>query len=136
MNKKKSILLVDDDDAFCKTMAKLFERSGYMIKVAGDGREALDLLSKNTFDLILSDLRMPRLDGIELMEEIRRKKIGSAVVFLTGYGEVESYMDLMNMGAFEYLNKPVDVKEMFSVIRRALRQNKGAISGIHSSRQL
>jgi len=120
MNEKQSILLVDDDKEFCMSIAKMFERYDYMITVAGDGQEALDLLSEKTFDLILSDLRMPGVDGMALMEEIKRKKIHSAVVFLTGYGEVESYMDLMNMGAFEYLNKPADVQEVLRVIKRAL----------------
>ena len=120
MEGRRSILLVDDDKEYCKAMAKMLERSGYSITVAADGRQALDFLSEKPFDLILSDLRMPRVDGIELMDEIRRKRIKTTVVFLTGYGEVESYMDLMNKGAFEYLNKPADIGEILRVTKRAI----------------
>ena len=124
MDTKQSILLVDDDKEVCKSLARMFERAGYDISIAYDGREALDFLSSNPVDLVISDLRMPNIDGIELMEEIRRKKIDSPVIFLTSYGEVESYMDLMNMGAFEYLNKPVDVTEILDVAKRVLETSQ------------
>jgi DNA-binding NtrC family response regulator len=120
MNDKQSILLVDDDQEFRKAMKKMFEKSGYDVTVAADGREALDVLSKDVFDLIISDLRMPNLNGMELMEEIKKKKMKVPVIFITAYGEVESYMDLMNLGAFEYINKPVKGQEILSVARKAL----------------
>jgi FixJ family two-component response regulator len=68
---------------------------------------------------------MPNIDGLELMEEIRRRRIDVPVIFVTGYGEVESYMDLMNMGAFDYLNKPIDPKELFRVVESALEGCSG-----------
>ncbi|UCD57248.1 MAG: response regulator [Candidatus Hydrogenedentota bacterium] len=120
MNDRQSILLVDDDQEFRKAMKKMFEKSGYVVTIAADGKEALEAISKDVFDLVISDLRMPRLNGIELMEEIKRKKLNVPVVFITAYGEVESYMDLMNMGAFEYINKPVKREQILSVARRAL----------------
>ncbi len=120
MNNKQSILLVDDDQEFRKAMKKMFEKSGYDVTVAADGQEGLDALSKKTFDLIISDLRMPNLNGMELMEELRRRKINLPVIFITAYGEVESYMDLMNLGAFEYINKPVKGQEILGVVRKAL----------------
>lgn len=120
MDRRQAILLIDDDQEYCRTMQKLFERRGYEIFLAADGQEALDIISDQLFDLVLSDLRMPNLDGIELMAEIKRRKISVPVIFVTGYGEVESYMDLMNMGAFDYLNKPIDPKELFRVVETAL----------------
>ena len=120
MNERQSILLVDDDPEFCKAMKKTLEKSGYLVTLATDGWEALAAITGNVFDLVLSDLRMPNLNGIELMQEIKRKKINVPVVFITGYGEVESYMDLMNMGAFEYINKPVGKKEILRVIEKVL----------------
>jgi len=120
MNNTYSILLVDDDLEFRKAMKKMFEKSGYDVTVAADGREALEMLSQETFDLIISDLRMPNLNGLELMEEIKRKKVDTPVIFITAYGEVGSYMDLMNLGAFEYINKPVKGQELLSVARKAL----------------
>jgi len=101
-------------------MKKMFEKSGYNVTVAADGQEALEALSEETFDLIISDLRMPNLNGMELMEELKRRKINLPVIFITAYGEVESYMDLMNLGAFEYINKPVKGQEILGVVRKAL----------------
>ncbi|MBI5118431.1 response regulator [Candidatus Poribacteria bacterium] len=120
MSEKQSILLVDDDQEFRKAMKKMFEKSGYDVTVAADGREALETLSKSVFDLIISDLRMPNLNGMELMEAIKKEKLDVPVIFITAYGEVESYMDLMNLGAFEYINKPVKGQEILNVARRAL----------------
>jgi two-component system response regulator (stage 0 sporulation protein F) len=120
MNGRQSILLVDDDPEFRKAMKKMFEKSGYNVTVAADGQEALEALSEETFDLIISDLRMPNLNGMELMEELKRRKINLPVIFITAYGEVESYMDLMNLGAFEYINKPVKGQEILGVVRKAL----------------
>jgi DNA-binding NtrC family response regulator len=121
---------VDDDREFRKAMKKLFEKSGYAVTVACDGQEALGVIEGTEFDLIISDLRMPNIDGIELMQEIRRKKLDMPIIFLTAYGEVESYMDLMNMGAFEYVNKPAKSQEILNVAQRAIERhsNKGHAS--------
>ena len=124
MNTKYSILLVDDDREFAKAMKRMFEKSGFGITLAFDGGEALKLLSNDAFDLIISDLRMPNVDGAELMEELSRQKVEIPIVFLTAYGEVESYMDVMNLGAFEYLHKPVRKKEILGVVEKALEQKK------------
>ena len=129
MNNEQMILFVDDDGEFCKAMKKVFEKSGYTVTLAADGREALDVLSKGTFDLIISDLRMPGMNGVELMGEIVRRKIITPVIFLTAYGEVKSYMDLMNMGAFDYLNKPVEGRELLHAAKKAL-ETHGNVSRI------
>jgi DNA-binding NtrC family response regulator len=120
MTVKSTILLVDDDLEFRKAMCRMFEKSGYEITAAADGREALEALEDKGFDLVISDLRMPNLGGLELMSELRRQGVGTPVIFLTAYGEVESYMDLMNLGAFEYVNKPVKSQEILDVARKAI----------------
>lgn len=130
---KHTILLVDDDPEFRKAMGKMFERSGYAISVAGDGQEALDTLSNETFDLIISDLRMPNLDGLELMGELRRQGLETPIVFLTAFGEVESYMDLMNLGAFEYVNKPIKGQEILEIARRAIETHSNSSQQMSST---
>jgi len=122
MSEKQPILLVDDDQEFRKAMKKLFEKSGYNVTTAADGREALEILSKETFDLVISDLRMPNLNGMELMEQMKKAKMDVPIIFITAYGEVESYMDLMNLGAFEYINKPVKGQEILALAKRALEK--------------
>ena len=118
--KDKTIFIVDNDREYCKAMKRVFEKSGCKVAIAGDGRKAIDFLSEHAVDLIISEVRIPELCGIELMEEIKRRKMDTPVIFLTAHGEVESYMDLMNMGAFEYLNKPVKEQEILRVAQRAI----------------
>ena len=130
---RHTILLVDDDKEFRKAMKKMFENSGYTAVIAADGNEALDALSKEDFDLVISDLRMPNLNGIELMEELQRRGLEIPIVFLTAFGEVESYMDLMNLGAFEYLNKPVKSKEILEVVRRATESHTNSAESVSSA---
>ncbi len=125
---KHTILLVDDDKEFRKAMTRMFEKSGYAITVAADGNEALDALSDNEFDLVISDLRMPNLDGVELMEELRRQGLATPIIFLTAFGEVESYMDLMNLGAFEYVNKPVKSRKILEIAQRAIESHTNSQS--------
>ncbi len=133
MMEKHTILLVDDDKEFRKAMKKMFENSGYAAVIAADGNEALDALSNEDFDLVISDLRMPNLNGVELMEELRRRGLETPIVFLTAFGEVESYMDLMNLGAFEYLNKPVKSKEILEVVRRATESHTNSAESVSSA---
>ena len=120
MKEKQSILFVDDDEQFRKAIVRIFETSEFDITTAKDGQEALDLLSKNTYDLIITDLKMPVLDGYELMREIKKRKIKIPVIILTGYGEVETYMDLMNMGAYDHIEKPVSRRELLDLARKAI----------------
>ena len=133
MMERHTILLVDDDKEFRKAMKKMFENSGYAAVIAADGNEALDALSNEDFDLVISDLRMPNLNGVELMEELRRRGLETPIVFLTAFGEVESYMDLMNLGAFEYLNKPVKSKEILEVVRRATESHTNSAESVSSA---
>ena len=130
MNCRSSILFVDDNSEYCEAMVRLFEESGYRASAAGDGCEALDMLSREPFDLVFSELRLPKLGGAEFMQEIKRKKMHVPVVFVTDYGEVESYMDLMNMGAFEYLNKPLDVREILKTAQKVLANAEGTASNM------
>ncbi len=129
MDVRQSILLVDDDYEFLRAMKKMFERSGYDVTGASDGQEALEALSGEAFDLIISDLRMPNLGGMELMEEIKKRRIRTPVIFITAFGEVESYMDLMNMGAFDYINKPVKGQEILGIAQKALGTCEDSLHG-------
>lgn len=120
MDAKHRMLIVDSDREFSKKMKTLFERSDFKVSVAGDGQEAINFLSEYEVDLIISEVKMPRVGGIELMQEIKKRGIDTPVIFLTSWGEVGSYMDLMNMGAFEYLNKPAPRHEILGVAMRAV----------------
>ena len=126
MKARKSILIVEPDHEFVREIRKSLEKSGYSIAIARDGQEALDILSGSVFDLIVSALKMPNVDGIQLMQEIKRTKMGIPVIFITAYGDVESYMDLMNMGAFDYLNTPVEEQDLLRIARSAVEKGCNA----------
>jgi len=127
MNVKKSILIVEPDQEFQKELRKPLEKSGYRVAIANDGQAALEILTNNAFDLIVSALNMPNVNGLEFMQEIKRTKVTTPVVFVTAYGDVESYMDLMNMGAFDYLNTPVEEQELLRVTRCAVEKAYNAL---------
>lgn len=100
MNVKKAILLVEPDHEFRKTMGKTLEGLGYRVLAARDGHEALDILPNSAVDLIISALKMPNVDGKELLEEINRAKLSVPVIFLTAYGDIESYYVPDEQGRF------------------------------------
>jgi DNA-binding NtrC family response regulator len=127
MKAKKSILLVEPEREVRKGLSQPLEKSGYTVVAARDGQEALDILSNKVFDLIISALNMPNVDGMQLMRELKRTKKGIPVIFITAYGDVESYMDLMNMGAFDYLNTPVEERELLRVARSAVEKGYNAL---------
>ena len=120
MRKRQSVLFVEPDEQFKKPIKEMLEQSGYEVLTAGNGQEALTILSDTMIDLVISALRMPNVDGVELMQEINRTKKGIPVIFLTAYGDVETYMDLMNMGAFDYLDKSIKEQEILRAVRGAL----------------
>lgn len=126
MDAKHRMLIVDSDREFSRMMKTLFEESDFKVSVAGDGQEAINFLSEYEVDLIISEVKMPRVGGIELMQEIKKRGIDTPVIFLTSWGEVGSYMDLMNMGAFEYLNKPAARHEILGVAMRAVHAGGGS----------
>lgn len=131
MEDRKVILFIEPRQEFRKAIVNTLERSGYRVITTRDGREALSTLPDNIVDLIISAVKMPNVNGFDLMQEINRTKIDVPVVFLTAYGDVESYLYLMNMGAFDYLDKPVKEQDLLRVTRNALAGRKTAqrISG-------
>ncbi|RJP18017.1 MAG: response regulator [Candidatus Abyssobacteria bacterium SURF_5] len=133
MEAAHSVLLVDDDRKFREAMKKTFQNAGYAVTSANDAQKALDLLSEDAFDLIISEVKTPSLDGMELMREIVRKRIKVSVIFVTAYGEVESYLDLMNMGAFEYLHKPVNEPEILHLAKSAVERSGISRMDTHGS---
>ncbi|MBN2412887.1 response regulator [candidate division KSB1 bacterium] len=106
-NNRKSILLVDDDIAIRKVIPELLKRHGYHVKIASNGVEALLLMDREKFDLILSDILMPKLDGYQLLEHMNKKNINIPVVFLTGIETDESEIRSLKLGAVDYIKKPV-----------------------------
>jgi two-component system NtrC family response regulator len=128
----KTILLADDDDNLRRVLEFQLSEAGYKISAAADGAEAFEIFTNNDFDCIITDLRMPKLSGLELLEKI---KIGNAeipVIVITAFGEVETAVTAMKAGAFDYINKPFNRDEILLTLERALSFSETK----HENRQL
>ena len=113
----KRILVVDDEDVIREVIAKKIESSlGYEAVEAANGREALAKILENPPDLIITDLRMPEMDGLELLNEIRSRHFTTPVIILTGYGSMEDAMQAIRLGASSFLRKPFDISEVIAMV--------------------
>ena len=119
----QSILLVEDESLLRESMAELLEEEGYEVIQASNGREGNDLLIERTFDLVLSDIRMPEMDGAELLQRAKRIAPHTPVVIVTAFGTVESAVAAMREGASDYLLKPVQFDDVLIRVRRALEMD-------------
>ena len=118
--KKASILIVDDDDDFREIIMKLLEEDGYQVEEASEGIEALMQIAKKKFDLILSDIQMPDFDGFQLIEFMNKKNITVPVVFITGYPTEEYETKGLELGAVEFIKKPIKFELLLPRIRKIL----------------
>ena len=120
--------MVDDEENAREGLSKILSKEGYRVETAANGKEAIDNLRRQRYDLVITDMRMPLMDGFEVLREIKKMDENIGVIMITAYGEVESYLEAMNMGAFEYINKPVRVNELKRVIAKVLeaRQKKAS----------
>ncbi len=118
--KPPRVLVVDDDHEHTVALMRVFERAGYTVSGAGNGQEALALLAEHPIDLVISDLRMPRMNGLDLLRNIRAASPQIAVIILTAFGEWSTYMEAMNCGCVDYVNKPVRRDDILLAARKAL----------------
>ncbi len=116
---KTRVLLVDDDEAFRGAIAAELARRGYDVVAAGSGRAALDQAALTEADVTLLDLRLPDLDGIEVLERLRRRNPSAAVVVLTGHGTIDTAIRAIRLGAYDYLEKPCPLTKLEMAIQKA-----------------
>jgi len=117
-----NVLLVDDEVEFLETLEKRLRKRNIGVKVATSGEEALEVLGSESPDVVVLDVKMPGMDGIETLREIKRRKPLVEVVMLTGHANVEVVIQGMEMGAFDYLMKPVDIDELVYKLQDAYRK--------------
>ena len=125
MNKEKNhqILIVEDDFSMRTLLKKILEKEGYDIFEADEGEQALNCLKQNPgVSLIIADIRMPKKDGMALLKDVTEHHPEIRVILITAFGEVNQYLDAMNTGAFEYLNKPFKNQEILDLTKRALQE--------------
>jgi two-component system NtrC family response regulator len=118
------ILLADDDAALRKVVQFKLKQRGYQVTATADGDEALAALSEGRYELLLSDMRMPRLNGIELLKQARKIQPDIEVILMTAYAAVSQAVEAVKLGAFDYLTKPFDDDQLFVTIEKAVKYKK------------
>ncbi len=114
----KRILIVDDEENTRIGLTKLLTQEGFEVDSAANGSEALDYLNREKVSLVISDINMPEMNGMVFLRELSRKFPSTDVIMITAYGGVESYLEAMNLGAYEYLHKPVKLDELRSIMKK------------------
>ncbi|MBU2546979.1 MAG: response regulator [Proteobacteria bacterium] len=131
------VLLVDDEAAFVDVLAKRLKVRGFEVLTAPGGQEALDLLASTpNIEVVVLDLKMPGLDGLETLARLKRAHPLIEAIFLTGHGTVESGVQGMKLGAFDYLTKPADVEKLVALVDEAAhrkRKNEDQVIAVRSS---
>jgi len=122
----KKILIIEDEDAIRRVLKRILEQMDktYSIDEAGDGAEGLEKIKKNDYDLVLCDIKMPKKDGIEVLEESKKIKPETTFVMISGHGDLETAVDTMRMGAFDYIPKPPDLNRLMTSVRNALEHKE------------
>jgi DNA-binding NtrC family response regulator len=120
----KRILVVDDEESLRRVTQLRLQQAGYEVATAADGNEALALLERNPRDLVLTDLRMPGLSGIELLERIKEAHPEVIVILVTAFGTIESAVEAMKHGAYDYIIKPVNAEALKLILARALEHHR------------
>jgi len=117
--KGRSVLLVDDETVFTNNMSKLLTSRGYRVTAVNSGDSAIQVLEKEDFDVVVLDLKMPGMDGITTLKEIKRLGLFTETLILTGHGSIDSAMEAANLGAYDYLPKPCEIGELVAKIEGA-----------------
>ncbi|MBE7560264.1 sigma-54-dependent Fis family transcriptional regulator [bacterium] len=133
---KPRILIVDDEEIVRKSLAGWFTQSGYEVEAAPGGKEALKLVAERPFDLYFLDIKMPGMDGLELQRRIRQAQPDATVIILTAYGTVDTAVQALKDGAYDFLSKPFDPEHVEALVRRALERMDLLASRKHLQREV
>jgi DNA-binding NtrC family response regulator len=121
MNRSRiRILVADDERTLCTGLQEALQREGYTVDAVHDGAAALRLIGEQLYNLVVTDVRMPQVDGLQLLREARKKSRDTQFIVMTAYGTVENAVEAMREGAYDYLLKPVDVKRLRAVVVKAM----------------
>ncbi len=127
MNEGKLVLVVDDDAPIRDSLERILKRAGYAIETAADGKSALEVIRHQRVNLILADLRMPNMDGLQLLKAAKILSPEIEVILMTAYGEVDTAVEAMQAGAYHFIQKPLKRSEILLIIARALEKQMLAI---------
>ncbi len=120
----EKILVVDDDDLSRSYLSEALQRNGYSVDNASDGQEAVSLTDKQSYDMIFLDMRMPRMGGMKVLERVKKTSKETTVVIMTAYGSIESAVEAMQKGAYDYIIKPFSVDDIELLLKRVQERQK------------
>jgi DNA-binding NtrC family response regulator len=122
MSEKNRILVVDDEDALRTVLSGELVSEGYEVRTAADGDEAISNVQKENYDLVLLDIKMPRLNGFEVLKFIKEKYPKTKVVMLTGFADLKNAIESKKLGAEDFVSKPYDLVDLLTTIERVLSE--------------
>ena len=125
MSESVRVLLVDDEESYVETLRKRLMRRGLVVSMANSGEQALESLAENPVDVVLLDVKMPGMDGMETLTRIKAAHPRVEVIMLTGHASVEFGLKGMQLGAFDYVMKPAPLNELLDTINQAYSKKRG-----------
>ncbi len=125
MDRKTKIMLVDDEAIVGKRLKPSLEKKGYEVEVFGDGRAAIERVDQEAFDIVVTDVRMDDIDGIQVLEHVQAKSPETKVIIITGYATVEIAREALVKGAFDFIAKPFKPSDLRVIIEKADKARKG-----------
>jgi DNA-binding NtrC family response regulator len=120
MAEKSRVLVVDDEEALRYLLSTELAAEGYEVETAGDGDEAIEAIKQKDYDVVLLDIKMPRVDGFEVLKFIKQNKPEIKVIMLTAYADVKNAIEALKLGASDFVSKPYDLEDILTSINRAL----------------
>src|SRR3989304_829985 len=121
------ILIGDDEERMCQSLSRLLSDLGYQTKAVVEASAAVKEVESDSYDLVLTDIKMPGLDGFDLLKAAKKKDKDSVVVFMTGYGSLDSAVRAISLGAYDYLLKPLEMEDLKLTIQRGLEKRRADV---------
>jgi DNA-binding NtrC family response regulator len=130
------ILVVDDEMIVCESCKRILEEDGYEVEIALGGKEAFEKMKENPFDIVITDLKMPGIDGMEVLRTLRKEYPDVFVIMITGFSTVETAVEAMKLGAFDYIPKPFTPDEVSIVVKKAIEKKSLLLENIYLRQEL
>jgi DNA-binding NtrC family response regulator len=124
LNQKANLLVVDDDAAIRKTLSMILEKEGYSVETVANGKQAIEASKKQFFNVALIDVRLPDVDGTELLERLKETEPKMVKIIVTGYASLQNAIDAVNKGADGYVLKPFDADALLAMIEKHLKKQR------------
>ncbi len=125
---KANILIVDDEYEIRDLCSRLLRQKSYYVESAENGKEGLTMLADNFFDLVLLDLKMPGINGIEVLKQIKKNNIKTDSIILTGHATIETAVEAMRLGSFDYITKPFNISQLNTTVDQCIKKRLSNIS--------